>query len=484
LTRLPTIAPLWYQLPSWRAVDRGKRFKISSYPRRHGKDVEDICIACKEAVERKGSYYYVFPTRQWAKRAIWDTVAEIGGVSQPIIDHAFPSWMVKRKNESDLFLELINGSMFFMGGTDNLDFVGQGGQGYTMSEFSLHKEQVTGLLAPIIRQSQAYLHLNGTMRGMDNPLYRIMQNTLNDDAWYSTWLTPETTRLYCWVGGEMNINPDILPYIGKTNPTTGKIYSNCQGVPYYNIQDDVDSGLISLTLARQEFLNRAEDIVTGSYFEDEMAVAKNEGRLVADRTLYDPTKEVYTFWDLGGQSGDNDKTCVAFAQMDNNESKAVLVDYYENTGKLRGHYLDILNSRGYTYGGHYVPHDAKRTSAWTGESMVDTARAQFGIDMRVVPKTNNTLSDIEIGRRDFKNFEFDMHRCERLVKHTGNYHESETTGKPCHKNNCSVCKGASHGADALRTMYMARSLGLVSSYINQRTRLKQPEVWDSDYIIV
>ena len=464
MNRFPQIPPIWYQLPSWRAVDNGIRFKISSYPRRHGKDIEDLSIASKKAAVRKGSYYYVFPTRKWAKRAIWDTIAEINGESMPIIDHVFPPEFVVRKNETDLFIELKNGSMLFMGGTDNLDFVGQGGQGYTMSEFSLHKEAVTGFLVPIIRQSQAYLYLNGTLRGKDNPLWKILQNTKDDPEWFSTWLQPEQTKLYCWVGGDFNINPEILPLIGKVNPKTGELYKNCQGIPYYNIQSDIDSGLISLSLAKQEFLNRAETVVDGCYFEDELAVVEGENRKTAKYDYRDP---VYTFWDLGGKNEENDKTSIVFAQMRDNESPCAIIDFYENTGKVRGHYFDVLKSKGYVYGGHYVPHDAKRTSAWTGEDMVQTARKQYHVEMRFVPKTNSVSNDIEIGRRDFVNFNFDPDMCSELLRYLSSYHENETSGAPCHKNNCRLCHGASHAADAFRTMYMARSLGLIQNYLRK-----------------
>lgn len=458
---LPTIMPLWYQMPSWKAVDNGINLKLTSYPRRHGKDIEDLTLAGRECFTRKGSYFYVFPTRKWAKRAIWDTIAEINGVSQPIIDHIFPKDLVARKNETDLFLELINGSMFFMGGTDNLDFVGQGGQGYTMSEFSLHKEEVTSLLAPIIKQSQAYLHLNGTMRGKNNPLYKIYEKTKDDPAWCSRWLRPVDTKLYCWVGPEYNINPELLPLIDEVDPRTGKKYVNCQGVPYYNIQDMIDSGLISMTYARQEFLNEAVNAVENSYYGSEMGLMRGEERIGDIDMTNNP---VYTFWDLGT----SDETAIIFAQIVH--GKFYIIDYHESSGKKIEDYAIILNSRNYRYAGHYAPHDVSKRMLF-GDLV--TKAKEVGIEFRRVPKTNSVLEDIEECRRRMKDLFIDS-RCEDLTTHLENYHQG-AGGKPCHNNNCSVCGGASHGADALRTMFMASHLNLIEHYLTGGKKITLPD---------
>ena len=484
LIKMPQVKPLWYQLPSWRATDRGILRKIISYPRRHGKDFEDLSLAARDAIVRNGTYYYIFPTRKWAKRAIWDTVVEIGGSSKFLIDHLFPPEIVKRKNETDLFLELINGSMFFMGGSDNLDFVGQGGQGYTLSEFSLHKEAVTSLLAPIIRQSQAYLRMNGTLRGKGNQLYKMLMENKEHKDWFVSWIQPEQTKLYCWVSDEMQVNPEIMPLIGQIDPKTSKVFANCQGVPYWNIQDDIDSGLCSFAYARQEFLNSVVNHVVGGYYGYEMKKLEDDKRV----QKINPNAElVYTFWDLGGVKKESDATAVLFAQIDVLSGNVKIVDYYENTGHLRGHYWDVVKKKGYNYGGHYYPHDGKRTNEYNGEDHSDTARREFGVDVRFVPKTQNVLNDIEVTRRGFVNYSFDEDRTQRLLEHVGNYHERESSGKPCHNNACAECGGASHGADTLRCMSMAIKLGLVTPYLEKEDfyhRDKYEENYEDEYFIV
>jgi hypothetical protein len=265
--------------------------------------------------------------------------------------------------------------------------------------------------------------------------------------------------------------------IDAANPATGDVYKNCQGVPYYNIQDDIDSGLISYAYARQEYLNDVVSHVVGGYYGHEMAALERRGAM----HQIDPFSDlVYTFWDLGGVKEDSDKTCVLFAHLDTSGKKYRVIDYYENTGHKRGHYFEMLAQKGYNYAGHYFPHDAKRTNEWTGENTAETARTEFGIEIRFIPKTQNVLNDIEITRRGFANTEFDSERCEQVLTHLGNYHEKETTGRPCHQNNCQECQGASHGADTFRGMHMAIHLGLVEPYLVDSAMQYLPVIEEAD----
>ena len=182
--RLPQLKPRKYQLGAWRALDNGARNILISHPRRHGKDVTTASILSKKAMTRVGSYYYLFPTRKWAERAIWNNIVTIGEKSGHLIDLIFPPQIVLAKNNTDLKLTLINGSTVNMGGTDNLDFVGQGGYGYALSEFSLHKEEVTGFLAPILDEGNSWIIMNGTMRGKNNQLYKMYEANKEHPDWF------------------------------------------------------------------------------------------------------------------------------------------------------------------------------------------------------------------------------------------------------------------------------------------------------------
>lgn len=436
--RLPQLKPRDYQLGCWKALDRGAKNILMSHPRRHGKDVTTASILSKRAIQRVGSYYYLFPTRKWAERAIWNNIVTIGDHSGHLLDLIFPPEIVLYKNNTDMKLGLINGSVINFSGTDNLDFVGQGGYGYALSEFSLHKEEVTGFLAPILDEGNSWIIMNGTMRGKKNQLYRMYEANKNNPEWHCEWLTPEVTKRYCWVGDEMNLNPELE---NKIDPLSG--------IPYLNVQDRIDSKMISYSLARQEYLNEAVADVANSVYGYEMVKIQDKGNILDFNTL---NECVFTFWDLGM----SDATAIVFAQI--KDGNIYILDYYENTGHDIKHYIDIVHQKGYNYGGHYMPHDSKKRMSNTGTNIIDFCITQYGFEVRPIPKTNSVRDDIEIVRRSLPNAKIHI-KCEKLIDHLTNYQWNPTTGKILHNEH-------SHGADATRMLFMADHHRMIKQYLN------------------
>jgi hypothetical protein len=438
--RIPTIEPRDYQVPFLKAFDAGKQYSVISWHRRAGKDVTSFNAMVKRAIQTPGNYYYLFPTRAWAQRALWDNICEWAG-GQKLVDLCCPKEIVRRKNNSDFFLDLINGSRIKIDGTDNLNFVGQGGSGYVLSEFSLHKEEVSGFLAPILTEGSAFVIFNGTLRGKSNHLWRLYDNNKDRKDWYTQWYTLEDTKTAYWVGDGICINPELA---GKINPYDGKKFKN--------IQDDVDSGIISYAMARQEYLNEAVSQVENSYYGHELEILRNEERF-AD---VQGTGPVYTFWDLGT----SDATSIVFAQIVDGDP--YIIDYYESTGKKIEDYAVVINSRNYRYGGHFAPHDVSKRMLF-GDLV--TKAKEVGIDFRRVPKTNSVLQDIEICRRMLRKVRINT-RCQDFIEHLDNYREG-ASGRPIHDAH-------SHGADAFRTMVMGIHLGLVSPYLSGNVNVNLP----------
>ena len=338
-------------------------------------------------------------------------------------------------------LGLINGSVINFSGTDNLDFVGQGGYGYALSEFSLHKEEVTGFLSPILDEGNSWIIMNGTMRGKNNQLYRMYESNKNNPEWFCEWLTPQESKRYAWVGEEMNLNPEL---INQIDPLTNRLY--------LNVQDRVDSKMISYSLARQEYLNEAVADVANSVYGYEMTKIEDNDRIVDT----EPNDSVYTFWDLGV----DDPTAIVFAKIQNNQ--IWIIDYYENTGYEIKHYLDILHEKGYKYAGHYLPHDAKKRAATSGISLIDFLRTEFSFEVRCIPKTNSVRDDIEIVRRNLPSA-WIHRRAVQLVDILKNYQWNPNTGRILHNE-------YSHGADAVRMMFMAMHHKMVKEYLNTKPK--------------
>jgi len=454
--RIPTIEPRDYQTPFLKAFDSGIQYSVISWHRRAGKDVTSFNAMIKRAIQTTGNYYYLFPTRAWAQRALWDNICEWAG-GKKLIDLLCPPEIVRRKNNSDFFLDLINGSRIKIDGTDNLNFVGQGGSGYVLSEFSLHKEEVSGFLAPILTEGSAFVIFNGTLRGKSNHLWRLYENNKENKNWFTQWYQLGDTKTAYWVGSGMDINPELA---GKISPYDGKTYKN--------IQEDVDSGIISYAMARQEYLNEAISQVENSYYGHELEILKNEDRYGNIQISSSP---VYTFWDLGT----SDATAIVFAQII--DGKPIIIDYHESSGKKIEDYAIVVNSKNYKYGGHFAPHDVSKRMLFG--DLVSTAK-EVGIDFRRVPKTNSVLQDIEICRRKLR--EVYIHeRCEELLEHLEHYREG-SSGRPLHDQH-------SHAADAFRTMVMGIHLNLVQPYLSTGQQIKLPNKvgkaekyvdWDTD----
>jgi hypothetical protein len=440
--RIPTIEPRDYQVPFLKAFDNGAQYSVISWHRRAGKDVTSFNAMVKRAIQTAGNYYYLFPTRAWAQRALWDNICEWAG-GKKLIDLLCPPEVVARKNNSDFFLDLINGSRIKIDGTDNLNFVGQGGSGYVLSEFSLHKEEVSGFLAPILTEGNAFVIFNGTLRGKSNHLWRLYESNKENSKWFTQWYQLADTKTAYWVGEGMDINSEL---VGKTSPYDGKLYKN--------IQEDVDSGIISYSMARQEYLNEAVSQVENSYYGHELELLKNEERYGNFNISNSP---VYTFWDLGT----SDATSIVFAQI--LDKKPIIIDYHESSGKKIEDYATIINSKNYKYGGHFAPHDVSKRMLF-GDLI--TRAKEVGLDFRRVPKTNSVLQDIEICRRIMRNV-YIHERCEDLLEHLMHYRESPS-GKPVHDKH-------SHAADAFRTMVMGMHLNLVSQYLNNKNVINLPK---------
>src|SRR5690606_14698164 len=117
----------------------------------------------------------------------------------------------------------------------------------------------------------------------------------------------------------------------------------------------------------QEYECSFDAAILGAYYGREMQ------RLEADKRIravpYDPSLPVYTGWDLGL----DDATAIWFVQVAGAEIR--VIDYYEtNNEALSAIARSLLNERVYTYGEHYLPHDAEIRELMTAKSRKDTLK--------------------------------------------------------------------------------------------------------------
>ena len=182
--------PRPYQIPILKAWDSGIKRMFWVAHRRSGKDKTIFANLPKKMMERVGTYYYFLPTYSQAKKVIW-TGADKSGFK--FLDH-FPRGIVKNINQSDMIIELVNGSILQMVGADNIDrIVGTNPIGVVFSEYSLMKKEVWDFISPILRENEGWAVFIMTPRGT-NHAWDLMQSIKNDPKWFVQTLTVDDTK--------------------------------------------------------------------------------------------------------------------------------------------------------------------------------------------------------------------------------------------------------------------------------------------------
>lgn len=438
-------------------------FNLLSIHRRGGKDLTHLSMAVLDAVTRGGVHYYVFPTKEWAGRAMWDERPTINGVTKRFIEHLIPTgikYVMKEKDKRVYFPE--SDGIVQFAGSDGLDFVGQGGASYTLSEFSLHKAQVTGFIMPILRQANAPLRMNGTIRGRDNQLWKMLEANKDNPKWFTQWLRPHQTKCYCWVGSDQNINPELLDHIGERGPN---------GTPIFNVQDDIDSLVISYAEALQEYINEPILSSDKGYYGNEFRVARGEGRIDSKDVKYDRNLPVFTFWDLGkGNSYKNtDSMVIWYVQFPDEDypqpKKWNIIGRHESTGKDWAFYAQELNRTGYWFGNHFAPWDIVKGQAGHGVKINLDYALERGIRFEKVRRSGRINEAIEVCRRCFGRCHFsDDPEVSRGAEYLASYHQKTDRngvgiGSPDHDM-------SSNTADAYRTIVRAWELEMIYPVAN------------------
>lgn len=177
----------------------------------------------------------------------------------------------------------------------------------------------------------------------------------------------------------------------------------------------------------------------GAVYRAEIAAVEKEGRLT--RVPYDRSKPVDTFWDLGWA----DNVSIWFAQAFPFEFR--LIDFLDGNREALAHYLRLLQERGYVYGTHWLPHDARAHSLGSGKSIEELMRAA-GLKVRIVPSLS--LADgINAARTVFPQCWFDAEKCAEGFQYLRRYKYGviQKLGVP---TNEPIHDDASHAADGFR----------------------------------
>lgn len=184
--------PRGYQQPVWDAmVHYDWKRAITVWPRRNGKDLVALNILTALSMKRVGLYFYIAPYYTQVRSIIWNGS---DGDGRRFIDY-IPPELIKKKNEAELKLELVNGSMIRLCGSDNIDsIVGNNPVGIVFTEFSLHKPDAWHYLRPVLAENGGWALFNGTPRGL-NHFYQLYEAAKRDSKWFTQYLTRDDTAI-------------------------------------------------------------------------------------------------------------------------------------------------------------------------------------------------------------------------------------------------------------------------------------------------
>lgn len=186
--------------------------------------------------------------------------------------------------------------------------------------------------------------------------------------------------------------------------------------------------------------------VEGAYYATQMRWLRKNSRITAEVAV-NPTLPVFTAWDLGM----DDCMAIWFVQIVGREVH--VVDYLEDSGEGIEYYADLLNKKGYRYGGHYGPHDLAVRELGTGQSRVDVAR-QYGIQFDIVPRISNQQEGIQAVRNFLPTCWFAEEACHDGIKALDHYRKEWDDRRGVYKDKPRH-DWASHGAKAFETLARA-----------------------------
>jgi hypothetical protein len=379
--------------------------------RRGGKTVacvNDLGARAIYTPKKDARYAYLAPFYRQAKDVAWQYVK------------TFLKPVIKRIRESELRVELVNGSWITLYGADNPDALrGIYLDGVILDEFGDCRPSLWGqVILPTLVDRKGWAVFIGTPKGK-NHFYHIYRRSQQEEGWYNLTLKASQSGII----DEEELNE-------------------------MRAQMDEDEYL-------QEMECSFEAAVRGTYYTDLINQIDQKGQIDPE-LKYDPEQPVHVVTDLGY----TDSTALWFWQP--RPGGFAIIDYEEAHGQALPYYFQLLRDKPYRYHDIWLPHDAKAKSLQTGRSTVEQFAQEFSEDgdpnIKVVPKLD--LQDgINAVRKILPSCWFHSSNCydgiEALRAYRRNYDEINNVYK-----NTPLHDWASHGSDSFRYLALVSQPGI------------------------
>ena len=361
-------------------------------------DIVRAAALCKSAMPLFG---YVAPYRSQAKAVVWDYLKRY---AEPLI---------KVSNESELQIELTNGSRIKLFGADNADAMrGLGFDGLYLDEYGDFKPSIWGnILRPALSDKQGWCVFGGTPKGK-NQFWQIYQTaSKSPDEWFLLRLPASTSGL--------------LP------------------------ESELSAARAQLSEDQylQEMECSFEAAILGAFYGTEMREATEQGRVT--KVEYDSSIPVHSAWDLGFR----DDTAIWWYQVIRGELH--ILEYYGVSGANISDLAAVIKSKPYKYGKHYLPHDARaKTLAAAGKSVIEQLAEYLGINNMAIVPDLGVQDGIQAVRQVLPRCWFDAVKCEDGIEALRQYQREYDEDKKAFRDRPRH-DWCSHPADAFRMLAVA-----------------------------
>ena len=166
----------------------------------------------------------------------------------------------------------------------------------------------------------------------------------------------------------------------------------------------------------------------GCYYVDQLTKARKENRIGS--VPFVEGVPVNTFWDIGSSDG----TAIWFHQRIGQENR--FIRFCEAWGEPYSYFVRYMQSLGYVWGKHYLPHDAthKRQQGDSVKSPEDMLYELGLRDIEIVPRVDEIQHGIQATRDIFSQCWFDETHCKDGLAHLQQYRKEWNDRQGCWKD--------------------------------------------------
>ena len=260
----------------------------------------------------------VYPTAKIGFRNFWNNIENDGFRT---IEH-IPKSLIKNQSnqEDDMRIELINGSIFMVVGSTNVEALrGANGKKYIFDEFADMPIEAVNVVAPIVENNNGKMIYMGTPKidGINGETMRRMHFQFKEAP----------SKYTCYVDATNYMDAKQLE-----KSRLGYILRNGNDFKF-----------------KQEMLLDWGQSSSASYYGAIMSAKDKDGTV--GEWGYNPAHPVYTAWDLGK----SDSMVILFFQFYKN--KVRIVDMIETNDLGLNTMALALQAKPYVYAWHFLPHD-------------------------------------------------------------------------------------------------------------------------------